>query len=65
MNTTQHSRLHPFLVQLPSHRALCAEDLGKKKQHSRVIISPFQGEHEIHVISWDLCLSPCCTYVCL
>lgn len=65
MNTTQHSRLHPLLAQLLRHRALCAEDLGKKKQHSRIIIAPFQGEDEIHVISWDLCLSRCCPYVCL
>lgn len=43
MNTTQHSKLHPLLAQLLRHRALCAEDLGKKKQHSRIIIPPFSG----------------------
>lgn len=42
MNTTQHSRLHPLLAQLLRHRALCAEDLGKKKQHSRITIASFQ-----------------------
>lgn len=65
MNTTQHSRLHPLLAQLLRHGALCAEGLGKKRQHGRTIISPFQGEDEIYVISWDLCLSHCCAYVCL
>lgn len=65
MNTTRHSGLHLLLAQLLRQRALCAEDLGKKKQHSRIIISPFHREDEIHVIPRDLCLSHCRAYVCL